>query len=146
MESWHTISEIMYFGESEHHMARVNLPENSAQAPNREELLKMAIRTAQAGNKTAARMMFRRVLSEDKRNERAMIWMAKLADSKNERVQWLNRVASVNPNNETAKEALRKMHYKRSAKDNRILLTFGVIAGVLLVLGLVIFIFVMTTR
>jgi hypothetical protein len=127
-------------------MAKVDLPDNAAQTPNREELLKMAIRTAQAGNKTAARMMFRRVLAEDKRNERAMIWMAKLSDSKNERVQWLNRVAQVNPQNETAKEALRKMNYRRSAKDNRILLTFGVIAGVLLVLGLVIFIFVMTTR
>ena len=127
-------------------MARAELPDNAGQTPNREELLKMAIRTAQAGNKQAAKMMFRRVLTEDKRNERAMIWMAKLADSKNERTQWLNRVAQVNPNNETAKEALRKMNYRRSAKDNRILLTFGVIAGVLLVLGLVIFIFVMTTR
>lgn len=127
-------------------MAKADLTDNAAQTPNREELLKMAIRTAQQGNKTAARMMFRRVLAEDKRNERAMIWMAKLADSKNERLQWLNRVAQVNPNNETAKEALRKMNYRRSAKENRILLTFGVIAGVLLVLGLVIFIFVMTTR
>ncbi|HLU08358.1 MAG TPA: hypothetical protein VK003_01720 [Oceanobacillus sp.] len=106
----------------------------------------MAIRTAQAGNKQAAKMMFRRVLAEDKRNERAMIWMAKLADSKNERMQWLNRVIQVNPNNETARETLRKMNYKRSASENRILLTFGVIAGVLLVLGLVILIFVMTTR
>jgi Tfp pilus assembly protein PilF len=118
--------------------------ENSSQTPNREELLKMAIRTAQAGNKTAARMMFRRVLAEDKRNERAMMWMAKLADSKEERTQWLNRVIAVNPNNPTAKETLRKMHYKRSAKENRTLLTFGVIAGVLLVLGAVIFVFVLT--
>lgn|SRR5690606_17843483 len=123
-----------------------DLPETTGQTPNREELLKMAIRTAQAGNKQAAKMMFRRVLAEDKRNERAMIWMAKLADSKNERMQWLNRVIQVNPNNETARETLRKMNYKRSASENRILLTFGVIAGVLLVLGLVILIFVMTTR
>lgn len=136
----------MYFGESERHMARVEFPENSAQTPNREELLKMAIRTAQAGNKTAARVMLRRVLAEDRRNERAMMWMAKLADSKQERLQWLNRVMSVNPNNEAARDTLRKMHYKRSAKDNRTMLTFGVIAGVLLVLGLVIFIFVISAR
>ena len=127
-------------------MAKTDVQDSAAQSPNREELLKMAIRTAQAGNKSAARVMLRRVLSEDKRNERAMMWMAKLADSKSDRAQWLNRVIAVNPNNETARETLKKMQYKRSARENRTLLTFGVIAGVLLVLGLVIFIYVMTPK
>jgi lipopolysaccharide biosynthesis regulator YciM len=127
-------------------MAKTEVQTSAAQSPNREELLKMAIRTAQAGNKSAARVMLRRVLSEDKRNERAMMWMAKLADTKSDRAQWLNRVIAVNPNNETARESLKKMQYKRSAKENRTLLTFGVIAGVLLVLGLVIFIYVMTPK
>lgn len=126
-------------------MAKTGLQNPEAQSPNREELLKMAIRTAQAGNKSAARVMLRRVLSEDKRNERAMMWMAKLADSKADRAQWLNRVIAVNPNNDTARETLKKMQYKRSARENRTLLTFGVIAGVLLVLGLVIFIYVVAT-
>jgi Tfp pilus assembly protein PilF len=125
-------------------MTGSEIQDTSGQTPNREELLQMAIRTAQAGNKTAARMMFRRVLAEDKRNERAMMWMAKLAETKDERAQWLNRVLAVNPNNETAKEALQKMKYKSSAKDNRVLLIFGVIVGVLLVLAAVIFIFVLT--
>jgi lipopolysaccharide biosynthesis regulator YciM len=127
-------------------MAKTEVQTSAAQSPNREELLKMAIRTAQAGNKSAARVMLRRVLSEDKRNERAMMWMAKLADTKSDRAQWLNRVIAVNPKNETARESLKKMQYKRSAKENRTLLTFGVIAGVLLVLGLVIFIYVMTPK
>jgi hypothetical protein len=127
-------------------MAKTGLQNPEAQSPNREELLKMAIRTAQAGNKSAARVMLRRVLSEDKRNERAMMWMAKLADSKADRAQWLNRVIAVNPNNDTARDTLKKMQYKRSARENRTLLTFGVIAGVLLVLGLVIFIYVLTPR
>jgi Tfp pilus assembly protein PilF len=127
-------------------MAKTDVQDSAAQSPNREELLKMAIRTAQAGNKSAARVMLRRVLSEDKRNERAMMWMAKLADNKSDRAQWLNRVLVVNPNNETARDTLKKMHYKRSARENRTLLTFGVIAGVLLVLGLVIFIYVMTPK
>lgn len=121
-------------------MAGSQFQESSAQSPNREELLKMAIRTAQAGNKAAARVMFRRVLGEDKRNERAMMWMAKLADSRQERDQWLNRVLAVNPNNEAARETLRKQQYKRTAKENRTLLVFGVIAGVLLVLAVVVFI------
>lgn len=127
-------------------MANTRSQEDTSQSPNREELLKMAIRTAQAGNKSAARVMMRRVLAEDKHNERAMMWMAKLADSKSDRVQWLNRVLAVNPNNEAARETLKKMQYKRSAKDNRTLLTFGVIAGVLLVLAVVIFVVVLLPR
>jgi Tfp pilus assembly protein PilF len=125
-------------------MASSPFDENAAQSPNREELLKMAIRTAKAGNKAAARVMFRRVLAEDKRNERAMMWMAKLADNKHDRDQWLTRVLAVNPNNEAARDTLRKTQYKRSAKENRTLLIFGVIAGVLLVIAVVVFIFVLT--
>ncbi len=125
-------------------MASSQFQEDSTHSPNREELLKMAIRTAQAGNRTAARVMFRRVLAEDKRNERAMMWMAKLSDNRNERNQWLQRVLAVNPNNEAARGTLNKQQYKRSAKDNRTLLVFGVIAGVLLVLAVVVFIFLLT--
>ena len=48
------------------------------------------------------------------------------------------RVLNVNPNNEAARNALKKMAYRRSARDNRVLLTFGVLAGVLIVLAVVI--------
>ena len=44
--------------------------------PNREQLLQMAVTTAKAGNRDGARVMLRQVLSEDRRNERAMLWMA----------------------------------------------------------------------
>jgi thioredoxin-like negative regulator of GroEL len=107
---------------------------SSSNQPNREELLQMAIRSAKAGNKEGARVMFRQILSEDKRNERAMIWMAQIASTKAERKQWLQRVVSVNPDNIQAKQALKKMAYKSSARENRTLLIFGVVAGVLLVL------------
>lgn len=120
-------------------MTSFDFSESTSQAPNREELLQMAIRAAQAGNTTAARVMFRKVLSEDKTNERAMMWMAKLADTKTERKQWLSRALTVNPNNEVARETLKRMNYKRSARENRTLLIFGVVAGVLIVLGAVIF-------
>jgi lipopolysaccharide biosynthesis regulator YciM len=105
----------------------------SSKQPNREELLQMAIRTARSGNKEGARVMFRQVLSEDKRNERAMIWMAQIAESKAERKQWLERALSVNPDNEQVKVALKKIAYKSSARENRTLLIFGVVAGVLIV-------------
>jgi hypothetical protein len=105
--------------------------------PNREELLQMGIRAAKAGNKEGARMAFDQILSQDKRNERAMMWMAKISDTKVERKKWLDRVLSVNPDNEAARDALQKMAYTRSARENRILLIFGVIAGVLIVLAVV---------
>lgn len=111
---------------------------NATNTPNREELLQLAIRAAKNGNRESARVMFRQVLDEDKRNERAMMWMAKLAGSKNERRQWLNRVLLINPNQYAAKNALRKMQYSSSARDNRVLIIFGVVAGVLIILGVVV--------
>ncbi len=56
-----------------------NSMDNSNQTPNREQLLQLAIRTAKGGNATAARVMFRQVLADDKNNERALMWMAKMA-------------------------------------------------------------------
>lgn len=118
----------------------------SSGTPNREELLQMAIRTARSGNKDGARVMFRQVLSEDKRNERAMIWMAQIAESKSERKQWLERALTVNPDNEQVKAALKKIAYKSSARENRTLLIFGVVAGVLIVIMVIVLIAVTMPR
>ncbi len=109
------------------------------QQPNREQLLQMAITTARAGNREGARMMLRQVLSEDRRNERAMMWMAKIARTEKERRQWLERVLNINPDNDQAKAQIKRMDYQASAQQNRILLIFGVVAGVLFVLLLVVF-------
>jgi Tfp pilus assembly protein PilF len=109
-----------------------------SQTPNREELLQLAINAARGGNKRPARLMFEQVLKEDKGNERAMMWLAKIADSKAERREWLERALRVNPNNEQARDALKSIVYKKSAKDNRVLLMFGVIALVLVVLAVVV--------
>lgn len=113
---------------------------SKANQPNREELLQLAIRTAKSGNKEGARVMLRQVLSEDRYNERAMMWMAKIASTKSERRQWLERALEVNPNNDQAKAALKKMVYKSSARENRTLLIYGMVAGVLIVLLVVAFI------
>ena len=109
-----------------------------SQTPNREELLQLAINAARGGNKRPARLMFEQVLKQDKNNERAMMWLAKIADSKAERREWLERALRVNPNNEQARDALKSIAYKKSAKDNRVLLTFGVLAAVLIILAVVI--------
>lgn len=116
----------------------------AAQSPDREQLLKMAMTAAKQGNKQAARMMFQQVLAGDSRNERALMWMAQLAGTKDERIQWLNRVVAANPLNEQANAALHKMQYSSKAKDNRVILIFGVVAGVLFVLALVVVIILVT--
>jgi thioredoxin-like negative regulator of GroEL len=112
--------------------------ESGGLQPNREELLQLGIKAAKAGNKEGARVTFQQILSQDKKNERAMMWMAKLADTKADRKKWLNRVLAVNPDNDQAKAALQKMAYNRSASENRTLLIFGVVAGVMIVLVLVV--------
>ena len=119
-------------------MSTPDFTNGESQAPNREELLQMAINAARAGNKKPARLMLEQVLKQDKNNERAMMWLAKIADSKAERREWLQRAVSVNPNNDQARDALKSMAYRRSAKDNRVLLIFGALAVVLIILAVVI--------
>lgn len=117
--------------------------ERVSNSPNREELLQLAIGAAQAGNKESARVMFRQVLNEDSRNERALMWMAKLAKTKAERRQWLTRVLQVNPLQKSAKDALRRMDYKRSARDNRVLVIYGFIAVLLIIVSIAAFVLVL---
>jgi hypothetical protein len=114
-------------------------------APNREELLKMAIRSAGAGNKDAARTLFRQILGEDPRNERALLWMAKLAETKTERKQWLDAVLEIDPDNEIARKTLKSMAYTKSRKQNRTLLIFGVVTAVLFALGVAIVLLVLSS-
>jgi cytochrome c-type biogenesis protein CcmH/NrfG len=116
-------------------MASLDLKPSESNQPNREELLQLAIRAAKAGQRDGARVMFRQILSEDKKNERAMMWMAKLASTKKERVQWLNRILAVNPENSSAKESLDKIIYTEKASQNRTLLMVGVVAAVLIIIA-----------
>lgn len=116
----------------------------SGSTPNREQLLNLAIGTAKSGNKEAARVMFTQVLSQDPRNERAMLWLASIARSRDERKEWLQRVLNANPNQEYARETLRKMQYTKSARDNRVLIIFGVAVGVLIVVAAIILIAAIT--
>jgi lipopolysaccharide biosynthesis regulator YciM len=106
----------------------------------------MGIAAAKRGNTDSARTILEQILQEDSSNERAMMWMAKLADTKAERQQWLNRVLSVNPNNQAAQDALNKISYSRAARENRTLLIYGAVAFVLFILGLAIVAIVLTTR
>ncbi len=107
-------------------------------SPNREELLQMAIRSAKQNNKDGARVMFRQVLDQDKKNETAMLWMAKLANSPTERKQWLERVLQVNPDNETAAKTLERMQQNKEESESRKLVTYGsVLIGAMMLILLV---------
>ncbi|MCA9902602.1 MAG: hypothetical protein KC547_01995 [Anaerolineae bacterium] len=117
-------------------MAAKNV-DDSDNMPNREELLQMAIEAARAGQKDGARVIFRQILEQDKRNQRAMMWMAKLADSKEERIRWLEMVVSTNPDNITARKELNRIRYTRAARENRTLVIFGVIAVVLILVFII---------
>jgi cytochrome c-type biogenesis protein CcmH/NrfG len=110
--------------------------------PDREELLDMAITAAKQGQKQGARVMLRQVLNQDKRNERAMMWLARLATNEKERKQWLSRVLMVNPDNDTARDALEKMDYQNQAESNRLLIVLGVVVGVMIILVIAVIIIV----
>ena len=119
---------------------------NKENQPNREELFQMAENTARRGQNEPARMMFRQVLEQDKRDERAMLWMARLAKSKRERKQWLERVLMVDPENELAQKQLKKMEHRQAAKENRTLVLYGTLAGVLFIIAIIVVVIVMALR
>jgi thioredoxin-like negative regulator of GroEL len=114
--------------------------------PNQEELLQVGIRAAKAGQNEGARIALEQILNQDKHNERAMYWMAKVADSTTERKKWLHRILKINPENAAARDALKQMAYVRSARENRLLQIFGVIMGVVIVLAVVMVIFLTMPR
>jgi len=106
---------------------------------NREELFSLAVEAVNQGNKQSARVLFRKLISEDKRNTRAMLWLAKIAGTEKEREIWLNKILDVNPNHEGALAALNKKKRRGDVERNQLLLRVGVGAyGVgLLVLALI---------
>jgi thioredoxin-like negative regulator of GroEL len=77
---------------------------NPTDSPNLEHLLQLGIRTAKSGNVQSARMMFQQVLDQDKRNERAWLWMASIADNEVDRRRYLETVLDINPRNEQARK------------------------------------------
>jgi thioredoxin-like negative regulator of GroEL len=114
------------------------------QASN-EELIQMAVRAAKNGQKEGAKRLFMEVYNRDKNNERAMLGLAQVANSVAEREQWLRAVLKVNPGNEVAQAAIRKLKYKHAANDNRTLLIWGGLAILLLIVVVVVLVLVLAT-
>lgn len=110
-----------------------------------EELLQLGIQAVKRKDFQNARVLLLQVYERDRRNEIVMMWLAKIAPSRDEKIQWLERVLDVNPDNDNAKTGLDKLKYKQASDENRTLLLFGGIAAVMIVLVLVIIIIAVTS-
>lgn len=114
------------------------------QASN-EELVQMGMRAAKSGQRDGAKRLFMEVYNRDKNNERALLGLAQVASSAEEREKWLRAVLKINPGNEAAQAALRKMKYKNTASDNRTLLIWGGLAIGLLIVVIIVLIIILGT-
>lgn len=63
----------------------VKKSDSASNQPNREELFEMAMTAIRKKQRQPARVMLQRILSEDKKNTRAMMLMAKIARNNSER-------------------------------------------------------------
>ena len=101
-------------------------PAAPSNSPNLEELFNMGVDAAKKGQRQGARVIFRQILESDKRNIRAMMYLAKLAPSDKERMGWINRILEIRPGYEPAEELLNKITYGKAAGRNRVLFRVGI--------------------
>jgi thioredoxin-like negative regulator of GroEL len=128
----------MMRGESlrpESHRRREMESSGESKNPNLEDLLRLGVRTAKAGNRDGARVIFQQVLDTDKRNEIAWLWMASLADNNIDRRRYLETVLKINPNNATANKQLKAMNQAIKRSEGASVRT-GVILLAILILAL----------
>lgn len=95
--------------------------------PTLEDLMQLGIQAARQGNRTNARLLFQQVLDADKRNERAWLWMASVADTYEERLRFLQTVLRINPNNAVARRELERIRRKHET-SNSVVLRYGLIS------------------
>ncbi len=100
----------------------------ASDTPSASELLRLGIQAAKDGNRQAAQMMLQQVISNDRENIRAMLWLAKIAPDLETRTSWLQRVLQIDPNNETALKALTKLETRDVSRRNRLIFQIGVVA------------------
>jgi hypothetical protein len=110
-----------------------------SQTPNKEQLYRMAVEAVKNGQKQPARMMFQQILQIDGRDTRAMMYMAKIAATTDERAEWLQRVLKADPKNQSAKKALGKIENRDMAKRNKLYFRVGAVVYAVLVLLISVF-------
>lgn len=81
-------------------------------SPNIQDTLRDGVEAARRGDKLTARRLLQQVLIQDRDNEVALMWMASVVDTVEDRRAYLLRALQVNPNNDRAREALRRLGYE----------------------------------
>ncbi len=71
--------------------------------------LQQAIAAIKAGDKKSGQQLLAQVVNADPQNEAAWLWMASTLDDPQEKKECLQKVLQINPNNETANEALTQL-------------------------------------
>ncbi len=104
---------------------------------NLEDLMRLGARTARSGNKEGARVIFQQVLDTDKRNERAWLWLASLADNAIDRRRYLETVLKLDPENAIARRQLSEMDHMIQSTEGASM-RFGVMIVVVLVVALIV--------
>lgn len=87
---------------------------------NQDEQLRLGIEAARRGDRDAAELLLRQVVTNDPDNELAWMWLASSVDDIAERRRCLENALRINPNNARAQEALRRLGgASTSAKHGR---------------------------
>ncbi|MDX2162223.1 MAG: LpqB family beta-propeller domain-containing protein [bacterium] len=81
----------------------------ATRGPDIQERLREGIEAARRGDRVNARRLLQQVLIIDRDNEAALMWMASVVESMDERRAFLERALRVNPDNTRAREALQRM-------------------------------------
>src|SRR6516164_4454431 len=75
--------------------------------PTALDLLKRGVAAARAGDKALTRCLLRRVTELDPKNEAAWLWLAGVAESALQTLEYLERALAINPANERARDGAR---------------------------------------
>ena len=84
------------------------------------EDLKKAISAIKLGDKETARRILVKILKSDSQNEFAWLWMTKVVDTNEKRLDCLQKVLEINPRNEVAKRGIRQLQGKQSKATKNI--------------------------
>jgi hypothetical protein len=77
--------------------------------------LSLAISAIKAGDQAHARSLLETVIADDPENDRAWQWLAVVAVTSEEQRRFLYRALSINPNNETVRQALQQFSTQEQA-------------------------------
>lgn len=84
-----------------------------------QQLLQQGIGAAKAGQRDEARQLLKRVVSVDKRNEQAWLWLSAVLDDPAQQRTCLEYVLHINPNNKQAQQGLHWITQKQARASTK---------------------------